>query len=465
MNQKAFAGHGRRWALIAALVLFTTGDARADKLPTDVKQLPTPNFVPAPTKKMISSAAIRKAKRDYRTGLGHLRFKRYPRAIAAFKAALANNPNSQLARYKLAAALVAAGKRVEGLALLHQLEKLKCKACPSRGDEHFSSVWMSVIYNLIVMNHDIDRYQKHAWWVKPGGCPAGTARRGDKFEDETAHGRAYCVRGRVKQGPYAMVTNNGPGMGHTYQIRGSYRHGKREGLWHVGTTYMTYDLGSYRNGKRHGVWVTVGAGTRIGSMGVYRNGKKEGRHASSDGYGFRSVAHYRRGVRHGEFSYWNKGKLIAKTTLNNNSGMWIKYRAGTLIEKGRLVRGRKVGLWRVGDDTGKYRNGVRHGTWREKYDTGNYRNGVRHGAWVYRSDKTTVRARGSYRFGRAHGKWLIKGDSNPRDDQELVFRNGRLTKIDGERASKADRTLYRRLVEVKWWPGKISKDNAPPDHM
>ncbi len=443
MTLRIQGGHGWWCVLIAAALALPASTAAADtKLPQDIKKLPKPTFVPAPTGKMISAAATRKAKVDTAVGLRHLRTKKYAKAIAAFKAALANNPNSQRARYHLAAALVVSGERAKGLALLAQLEKLKCKVCLARGDDHFASVWRTIVFNLIVLDHGVDRYINDGWHLKPGGCPRGTKRRGGTFEDESSHGVAYCTRGRLKHGPYVMVTNSGPGTGHTFNIEGMYRRGRRVGLWSVGVSHTTNEVGIYRNGKRHGLWTGVVAAGGLASMGVYRNGKKHGKFTKIDPHGFRSIGHYKRGVRHGEFSYWNKKTLLAKTTLTNGNGAWLEYDGGTLVEKGTLKRGKKVGPWI------------------EKGAKGTYRNGKRHGAWTFHQGKT-LRATGSYRYGKPDGKWRIKG-FEPKDAQELVFRRGYLTTVDDRRASKADRKIYRQLVDAKMFPGKIEKNAVPP---
>lgn len=417
------------------------------RLPKEVKGLPKPTIVPAPTDASTPAGARTAANKLYAGAYRLYRAGRYHKAIRGFTAAITRDPNHSRARYALASALVLTGKPALGLALLAQLKRAYCDHCWAASDAAWRSLWRTPIFNQVIGLEKSDGNAEPHGWFRHGdarACPHGTRRAGDTMSraDFSPTGTAWCVNRRgQKHGPYLRRKR----LRHGYDVTiGEYRTGIRVGFWrqiygqfHEATSYYrdgklhgTYSLSGthrathidYRYGRKHGVEehyrsVAVGdtytqrrtdethfvRGERHGlartwdddgkltSTGVYVRGKRHGTFKEFADGRPTAVLNYRNGVPHGEFTYWDTtGKLLAKTTIRLGTGKWIRYEAGRLAARGQLVRGKKHGVW-----SESRANGSLH--------RGRYRYGVRVGVWHEQDDQST--AVGRYRNGRRHGKW------------------------------------------------------------
>jgi antitoxin component YwqK of YwqJK toxin-antitoxin module len=270
-----------------------------------------------------------------------------------------------------------------------------------------------------------------------GGKLDGVAREWTRDGDDLP----YYLSKRVtydKGAPVSVVEYDGPGR---ISLQGSYAAGEQTGRW---TTY--------RDGKKR-------------AETSHDHGVLHGEQLTYDERGLRtSVGHWDRGKRHGEFAYWKDGQPLASTAMDHDSGDWIRYRDGALVERGRLAAGVREGAWVFEDESarewleGAYAAGKRDGAWvhyrgddhRARVAEGGYRADVRQGPWTLYSREVDepVVATGSYAGGKLDGAWTLRDPGEDEVVQVLDFRKGKLVKVDGERAGEP----FQRGYRASTWP-------------
>lgn len=198
------------------------------------------------------------------------------------------------------------------------------------------------------------------------------------------------------------------------------KNGKKVKHWVKDGPFTEYSFGvtrgTYRKGKRHGVWISRSTKNQIVRKGKYQNGTKIGLHQSFysngrkycierfngkngsatcwDRFGNKNKAHayiasstnvsgY---VKHGTYSEWTQGQLTQRGMYKqgNKVGTWTKWHAnGKMMSKGKFAlqypfwntkKTRKnsytIGSWRTYHPNGKlasegeYKSGAKIGTWR-----------------------------------------------------------------------------------------------------
>jgi hypothetical protein len=203
---------------------------------------------------------------------------------------------------------------------------------------------------------------------------------------------------------------------------GATIHGLREGRWvFVDSALHARVEGSYRGGRRDGVWTLFVDGRR------------------------RTEGHYHEGVPDGVFRSWGPdGKLLGESRFVAGTGHWTEWNPEkVIVEDGDCEAGLRHGAWTRLSESGSYDHGVAHGHWRVPAELGNpnevaasegdYVHGHRDGMWVDtaprywempvteleaqhlphvpRDDEHLVAParllRGEYREGRRIGKWTV----------------------------------------------------------
>ena len=229
--------------------------------------------------------------------------------------------------------------------------------------------------------------------------------------------------------------------------------------------------GPYLDGNKTGVWKFYAEAKLVQEV-TYAADKKHGKEVfyGDDGKPT-SIAHWDHGKRHGVFEYWHAGKLLAKTTMEQDTGDWIEYRDDRLMQKGRLVNGVRTGPWELDQngqfDVGPFVAGKRNGAWtiyaddrKTKQAEGTFKNDKKHGAWtVWRTtdDGTKIEGKGGYADDKLDGTWKIIVDSELA--QTLGFRKGALVTVDGRRATKQWQNGYARSHQ---FPEVIEESDSEP---
>jgi antitoxin component YwqK of YwqJK toxin-antitoxin module len=189
---------------------------------------------------------------------------------------------------------------------------------------------------------------------------------------------------------------------------------------------------------------------------TYVRGKPHGRQIEFGSDGTPTmIGHWDLGVRHGAFEYWRGATLLGKAVMDHDTGEWIAFRDGKLVEKGRLVNGKREGAWEIheGDTirTGTYVADRPHGRWsvlsqdrKTKHSEGDYKDGKRHGAWTLwrTADGKQIVGRGTYAADERDGTWQIIVDDQL--VQTLVLRAGKLVTVDGQPAGDPLQRGYKR---------------------
>jgi antitoxin component YwqK of YwqJK toxin-antitoxin module len=396
----------------------------------------------------------------------------------------------------------------------------------ARADVRWRSAWDTQVFHAVLRLESAHSYQEpkqgSAWYEKKR-CPRGTRFRAKYTHRDSDEGTMWCEKpGGIKHGPYRMMIL-GCHMGEgSCSESGEYRNGKKHGPWSESPNYYGGYSGWYVRGARHGVWdlsekeqdtvavyvhgklhgtirtyyregreddppmsreaayeggvqhgpyrawTTYEEPYYLSETGTYRKGKKDGVWTLYDEKGLKwTEQSYRRGVRHGRFTYWDGGgKVLATTEMTGGSGDWVRYNSSReLLEKGKLVAGRKEGPWIQRRDfsssrsKGNYVGGKPDGPWVVEnikngvvLEKGRYAKGRRVGPWEYRNDEGKLVAKGRFVAGKPDGEWVVNDYDEPNYDdsgdpaplsQKLTFRRGRLVSVDGERPSKQDRKAWR----------------------
>ncbi len=335
-------------------------------------------------------------------------------------------------------------------------------------------------------------------------CPKGAKRKG---KWSSWDGEIWCEKGGKKHGPY-LFREEGYDMSEGVQgSSGEYVNGKKQGLWQWYASFSGSSYGAYVADLEHGLWLVEER--ESWSYEVYDHGKRQGvqRKYSNDGdrpigiatydqgelhgtyvehdeyepwglrdegtyargkrigewrmYGdageLRVVEHWDAGVRDGEFVYYDEtGQVIARTTIDHDTGDWIAYSPyGILLQRGRVDNGVKIGAWGERDpsaqsrwDEGTYTNGKRTGTWTiyedlggAKHSRGEFTNGKQTGEWTYWHSNGTVLSHGKIVDGKPHGTWKIYAEDGTLE-QTLVLDKGKLVKLDGHAATKKEKEAF-----------------------
>jgi antitoxin component YwqK of YwqJK toxin-antitoxin module len=456
----------------------------------------------------VDKAAEKEAYQLNVEGLALHRKQDWTGAAAKYEAALAKHPGHLWARYNLACVYNRAGQAQRALALLRELGTVAaCTACRevvdhSRFDDDWASQWTEPLYweVLAATPADGDPGESSLEGTGKLDCPKGTKQKGTWRE--TDHGKLRCEKpDGTPHGPSNWFeTGYDLSEGQQGEI-GSYKHGKKDGLWIEYGTFHGWSVGGYIDGVKHGLWTfdhqaatsytAYKQGKREGRVrtmredrlileehyqgdqlhgsykrwheepyllaeeGGYDQGKKHGAWSEYDDAGKKRVAGtWDRGKRHGTFEYFDaKGKSLAKLTMDQDSGDWVVYDLdGKQTEHGKLVAGARQGRWgfaEQGWNEGEYEKGQPQGVWTrtdapggKKVAEGAYKAGKKHGVWTWWNDAGKVVAKGSYIAGKPDGVWMVS-----RDDveyaQDLVFKKGKLVKVDGVRADKRHQQAYK----------------------
>ncbi len=97
------------------------------------------------------------------------------------------------------------------------------------------------------------------------------------------------------------------------------------------------------------------------------------------------MSEYSNGMKIGDWTlFYSDGNIHIKCHYENNlmNGQYIEYStSGTILKKGNMLNGNKVGTWIEVTEMGNYdENGERHGTWiRKRFNlikTSKYNNGI-----------------------------------------------------------------------------------------
>jgi antitoxin component YwqK of YwqJK toxin-antitoxin module len=310
-------------------------------------------------------------------------------------------------------------KPTRALALLAEIARGKCSTCRSAvdaalADVRFQTLWTDqrFVELALIGNPELPEENENSKEV-------GRSERGKKTgawvktnESDYGWSMRLFVKGR-QRGPRIDFGMFGRGYG-----RGVYLNqvqtmaaGKRHGPYLKADSDQTVTTGSYVRGKKDGRWTTVKLNGPI-----------------------LRVESFRAGVRHGEDSgYDANGKQLYKNELKNGSGPWRRYRDAAdglhddeLHEQGQLKASKRVGKWTI-----SYRTQKNDSLRTEK---GSYVAGKREGEWVV-SEQDREIGRGHYRADKLHGKWQVKDEKR---SEILEFSNGKLIKVNGERATRDD---------------------------
>jgi len=334
-------------------------------------------------------------------------------------------------------------------------------------------------------NKDLDLI---ASLCKPGETPDGKL-------DDYDEGTVYCMKGGKKNGAYYNYeTGYDMSEGET-NTRGFYKNDKKSGTWsHWESFGASYD-GDYRNGKKHGLWKIEGRseityeafvdgqleGTQwtissemeapagyVTQRTDYKAGKKEGRYRTwrvdeklrvlSEAGTYRddkksgtwmyyndetglptSLVTFVDGLREGPYSYWSGTKVVASGSITNGSGQWVEYEGDTLVVSGLYKDRKKEGPWMEKEGKGSYAAGLRIGKWSlrrgDDRSEGSFKTGKRTGVWSYYDKDDALIAKGKFVNGKPDGKWTAQVD---RDESDLIFKMGRLLRMDDEPFEGAD---------------------------
>tara|TARA_B110000259_G_C13894863_1_gene354431 strand:+ start:16 stop:711 length:696 start_codon:yes stop_codon:yes gene_type:complete len=131
--------------------------------------------------------------------------------------------------------------------------------------------------------------------------------------------------------------------------KGSFKKGKKQGLWVYRYDYMEFEhKGNYKNGLKEGSWVSYYYNGKLYFKGNYKNGNHEG------------IWKY----------YHNNGQLHSKGKYKNGrrEGYWVAYfNDGNIHEKGEFKNGNREGhhvtydtegiIWK--EWTGFYKNDIK----------------------------------------------------------------------------------------------------------
>lgn len=222
--------------------------------------------------------------------------------------------------------------------------------------------------------------------------------------------------------------------------------------------------GSYVAGEKSGAWRTYADGVLQREI-TYERGKPHGKEVSYDAGGKpAAIAHWDQGKAHGVFEYWHAGKLLARTTMTQDSGDWVEYSGDRLVEKGRMENGVRVGPWQIEDagnrrwSVGAFTAGKRTGPWThydnddraKKRAEGEYVADKRHGAWTIWNAESDppVTAKGTYVAGEMDGTWKLYTEDSDEPAQTVVIRKNKLVKVDGKRASKNYQKMFAWVTFV-----------------
>jgi hypothetical protein len=108
--------------------------------------------------------------------------------------------------------------------------------------------------------------------------------------------------------------------------------------------------GTYRNGRREGVWTEFHSNGRASAITGYVNGRKEGLHMEFSDTGVTLLAStYHNNMRHGVYKTWFNSVLKEVKTYRNDKVEGIAksyYDDGTLQEEGLYVNGQREGVSR-----------------------------------------------------------------------------------------------------------------------
>jgi hypothetical protein len=125
--------------------------------------------------------------------------------------------------------------------------------------------------------------------------------------------------------------------------------------------------GTYRNGKREGVWTEYHSNGRVSAITGYVNGAKEGLHMEFDNTGTTILTiTYHNNMRHGAYKLWNHSILKETKMYRDDKIEGVAksyYDDGTLQEEGAYINGLREGVSRWYDSKGKlsieyeYKNG------------------------------------------------------------------------------------------------------------
>ena len=476
--------------------------ARADNL----EKFPKPDIKPFGTpgdkaRGIELLAAARKTKTD---------------AIAAYRAVVDADPSNVDAYYELASAYARAGTTDIAIPLLGRLAVARhCDECSlvvaaAVHDDAWRTQWATEGFRDVLAAyattpegpHDppdpaappVDPYveamQDHVTCAKGSRIKS----KGDLSPGGT--GEQWCERNRLKDGPYYQHID-GCSMGEGgCTISGTYRDGKRDGLWHSSGRYEDTIVGAYHRDKKHGLWTDEAksrmtyqiyvddkledlsivyaadgkpvkeahyhAGLLDGHYveyqtsapfgpsvdGAYAAGKKDGHwsYFRDDGTKLKEES-WDRGAPEGTFTYYDeKHAVLATRTFVHGTGPWIEYDAdATVIATGAYLNGTKDGVWTERLDSGPYKDGKRTGTWNHvdasgaKIAEGTYGNGLRNGAWTFWRADGTLLATGTYAAGKRAATWRIFDDAGTEVVQRLGFRNGKLSTVNGAPSKRGHR--------------------------
>ncbi len=362
------------------------------------------------------------------------------------------------ARYKLAAT---AGDRDRALGILRGLAadhpELVYRAM---ADDAFRPYWGSDAFRALIWSAG------SAPQPEPGGelvCPTGTRQHGKL--DRGGDGIVFCTKpDGTQSGPY-IEHHSGCSLGEgSCGATGSYKDGKRDGVWIEGGHYEITTMKVFVAGEAKGLerawhkdletWTFTDAkgrtdttviaddghviehGTTTGGRpdgpyerfgreaphpleenGVYIAGRKDGPWLAYSEGRPRAETSYALGVPNGAFRYWDKaGRLLAKTTIDHGTGAWVAYDGDTKIEEGALVNGAREGKWLIADTAGSrgqgsYAAGVRDGHWMETSGgvtaVGEYHAGARGGTWRLVDVFGKKIGEGEYVKGKREGAWTF----------------------------------------------------------
>lgn len=193
-----------------------------------------------------------------------------------------------------------------------------------------------------------------------------------------------------------------------FYAEGFYEKGYKEANW----KYFYPDLsieqeGFYSSDNPDREWIWYFPNGKIRCEESYLNGKYEGHSKEYD----------------------ENGKIIAEGEYfdNDKVGIW-NYSVGTIIQKGKYDYSEKTGEWEM-----------LYASNNKKFFIGSFRNGDANGKhiWYYPNGKIMIY--GEYRAGKQHNEWK-KFDENGNILAFYTFKNGILTKIDGVKTFKIEKS-------------------------
>lgn len=321
--------------------------------------------------------------------------------------------------------------------------------------------------------------ERHGLWTEHG------KRIGD--DDALAIERSAWIRGTRHNFAQTHIPD-GTLVEESFYANG-VAHGRHR-TWNPSPYYLQREE-QWDRGTKVGRWVEYDGPQRVSKLTSYDAGTVHGEVVSFVAGDKRRVEHYDHGVRHGVFEIWYRGRLLARTTLDHDTGDWAEYDGDKLLAKGPIAKGKRVGIWlAINDDKewleatfvdgvregpatlwaeaerktkfaeGPYAKDQQHGRWIHwmhihgkpmKSMEGGYVRGERHGKWTFWHDNGALLATGSYRAGAADGAWVIYDDSGA-VAQRLQIANGTLKSVDGWSPTPVAVEAFEREDAFRWSP-------------